>query len=58
MYHCSKNTIVWQYLNYAKAVGDPQEHRYCLIEQLETKKDQDHHDVVVGMGHEAQTGTR
>ena len=57
-YHCSKNTIVWQYPSYADAIRDPQEHRYCLTKQLGTRKKQDNNDVVVGTGHEAQTGTR
>ena len=58
MYHCSKNTIVWQYPSYADTVGDPQERCYCLIKQLGTRKKQDNNDVVVGTGHEAWTGTR
>ena len=52
-----QNIIVWQYPSYPDAIGVPQERRYCLMKQLETREDQDNNDVVVGAGHEARTGT-
>ena len=52
-----QNIIVWQYLSYANAIGVPQDCRYCLIQQLGTREDQDNNDVVVGAGHAARMGT-
>ena len=49
--------IVCQCPSYTDLVGDPPEHRYCLIEQLETMEDQGNNDVVIGVGQAARSGT-
>ena len=53
----AQNILVWQYPSYADGIGDPPEHRYCLVEQLETMEDQGSNDVVIGVGQAAHSGT-
>ena len=52
-----QNIIVWQYPSYADGIGDPPEHRYCLVEQLETMEDQGSNDVEIRAGQAARSGT-
>ena len=52
-----QNVSVWQYPSYADGIGDPPEHHYCLIEQLETMGNQGNNDVVIGVGQAACSGT-
>ena len=50
-----QNIIVQQYMNYADAIGDPQECCYCLTKQLGMKKKQGNNDIIVGTSHGTHT---